>query len=110
MKSSRAFLSLVIALLITPVFLFAGLASAGAGHGDYLWAKILFPFTLLSFRVSGTITNPFIALAIVQFPLYGLLLANANAKRRYLPSLVALLVVHSMAVAACFLLLRENFS
>jgi len=110
MKSSKPFLSLVIALVITPVFLFAGLASAGAGHGDYLWAKVLFPFTLLSFRVSGTITNPFMAFAIVQFPLYGFILSIANVKGRHLPSLVALIVVHSLAVAACFLLLNENFS
>jgi hypothetical protein len=110
MKSSRRFLPFVIALVATPLFLCAALASAGAGHGHYLWAKILFPFTMLSARVFGSITNPFIALAIVQFPLYGLILANANVKARYLPSLVTLLVVHCLAVAACFLLLRENFS
>lgn len=110
MKSSRPFLPLVIALVITPVFLCAAVASAGTGHGHYLWAKILFPFSLLSARVFGSITNPFIALAIVQFPLFGLILANANAKGRYLPSLVTLLIVHSLAVAACFLLLGENFS
>ena len=89
MKSSRPFLSLVIALVITPVFLCAAVASAGAGHGHYLWAKILFPFTMLSARVFGSITVPFIALAIVQFPLYGLILAIANVKGRYLPGVTA---------------------
>ena len=70
MVNSRKFLTpLIICLAATPPLLLLAIGSGGAGHGDYFWAKVLFPFTLLSARVLGSITGPFIALAIVQFPL-----------------------------------------
>ena len=43
MKSSKFWTPLVISLIVTPLFLYLGIASGGAGHGNYLLAKLLFP-------------------------------------------------------------------
>ena len=110
MKSPRFLIPAIVFLLATPLFLFAGLASAVAGHGHYVLAKVFFPFTMLSTIVFGSIIGPFIALAIVQFPLYGLLIGTANEKSRVLPYAAGLLIIHALAVIACFVLIGENFS
>jgi uncharacterized membrane protein YqjE len=95
---------------VTPLFILGGIASAGAGHGNYVLAKVFFPFTMLSTILFGSIITPFIALAIVQFPLYGLLIGTANEKRRLAPYAIGLVTIHALAVVTCFLLVRENFS
>lgn len=108
---SRAFLlPLVLGLLLTPPLLLVAIASAGAGHGNYFWAKVLFPFTLLSVLVFDSITTPFIALAVIQFPCYGLILGKANVRGRLGRYAGLLLLIHSLAVIACFVLANANFS
>ena len=79
MKSSRFIIPFVVSLVATPLFVFLALVSTGAGRGDYVWARILFPFTMLSALVFDAITAPFIVLGIIQFPLYGFLFGKANA-------------------------------
>ena len=80
MKTSVISKPLVVSLVATPLFLLAAVASAGAGHGNDLLAKILFPFTMLSTLVFGLIIVPAIALAVLQFPFYGFILGRANVK------------------------------
>ena len=43
-----------------PVAATLAIISAGAGHVDYFMAKVLFPFTMLSTFVLGSITVPFV--------------------------------------------------
>jgi hypothetical protein len=99
-----------LSLIVTPIFLYLGIVSGGAGHGNYLLAKILFPFTMLSTRAFGSIIAPFIILAIIQFPLYGFILGAANVRRRFVPYALAVLLAHSLAAIACFLVVGENFA
>jgi hypothetical protein len=74
---------IVLGLLAEPVALVLAFASAGAGHGDYAFARLLFPYTmLLSLVTEGRITFPWIALAMIQFPAYGLALGLAASKSR----------------------------
>lgn len=88
-----------------------GLYSAGAGHGNYFVAKILFPFTMLSTVIFDSIRVPFLFLAVAQFPLYGVILGVANRKAIFVTSaIIGLAIMHLLAVAACFLLIDENFS
>jgi hypothetical protein len=110
MKSSKFWIPLVVSLFLTPVFLFLGLVSGGAGHGEYVLARILFPFTMLSTRIFGSIVTPFIVLAIIQFPLYGLVLGTANVRRKMLVFSAGLVVLHSLSAALCFFVVGENFS
>ena len=111
MKAFAISKPLVVSLVATPLFLLAAVASAGAGHGSYLLAKILFPFTMLSTLVFGSIVAPAIGLAVLQFPFYGFILGRANVKGGGLWTRApVLLFAHMLAVAACFILIGDNFS
>ena len=61
----------------TAVFL-----AAGAGHGTYVPAVVLFPAAMLTTLFTNTISPVAIALALVQFPAYGFVLGKTAAKRR----------------------------
>ena len=60
MRRRKFWVPMIASLIVTPVALLMGIGSAGAGHGDYLLAIILFPYTLLSTLVFDSITPPFI--------------------------------------------------
>jgi hypothetical protein len=110
MKTRKFWKPVIASAIVTPIALFVGVASGGVGHGDYLAAMILFPYTMLSAAVFDSITFPFIILAIVQFPLYGVALGYANEKDRLGLMIVLLCVLHGLALAAMFLVANENFS
>ncbi len=96
----------LVGAAITPFAVGAAIESASAGHGDYLLAKLLFPYSMLLTRLTGdTITYPLIGLALIQFPLYGLVASLFNAAR----SAGSLLVLHVIGVFLCFSGLLSNF-
>jgi hypothetical protein len=110
MRSSKFWIPLVLSVIVTPLFLYLGIVSGGAGHGNYLLAKLLFPFTMLSTRVFGSIVAPFILLAIIQFPAYGFILGAANVRRTMFLPAIGLLLLHSVAVVSCFFVVGSDFS
>jgi hypothetical protein len=79
--------------------LLVAVLAAGAGHGTYLPAKILFPFAMLAGVFGRSITLPYVVLALVQFPLYGLLLGAAFRSPRFVLCVIILSCAH-FAVAA----------
>ncbi|MCB9383173.1 MAG: hypothetical protein H6509_01055 [Bryobacterales bacterium] len=89
--------------------LLLGVGSAGAGHGDYLWAKLLFPMTMASAQFLEEITPPFILLAIIQYPVYGMILGFANRQDQLDHAIVALTAAHLLFVALCFAAPQEGF-
>ena len=93
-----------VSLLATPVCLLLGLASAGVGHGDYRLAMVLFPFTMLSAFAFNSITIPFIIVAVIQFPLYGILVGFANVRHKGLVTAACILGIHSVGAITCLLL------
>jgi hypothetical protein len=99
----------IIGILLTPVCLLLAIGSGGAGHGDYLYAKLLYPYTMLSAPVLDSLVAPSILFAVPQFPLYGALCGLAAAKGRALTVGLAIMIMHASAVALCFLLLGEIF-
>ena len=56
-------------------------AAAGAGHGTYIPAKLLFPFTMLAGVFGDSITLPYLIVALVQFPLYRFILGRVFLRR-----------------------------
>ena len=110
LKAREFLIPVVASLVATPLLLGTAFAYAGAGHGSYLLAKVLFPLTMLSSVAFSSITAPFIILAIAQFPAYGLLLGRANLKGKLARWAIALTAIHLMAVCACNALVSENFS
>ena len=95
-----------IGVAITPLAFLAAIASADAGHGDFLLAKILFPYSMLLTRMTGNMINyPSIGLALLQFPLYGLATTRFTAAK----ASITLLVLHAIAALLCFSGLLPNF-
>jgi hypothetical protein len=84
-------------------------ASAGAGHGNYLWAKVFFPFTMLSTAVFQSITTFFLAVAVIQFPIYGLLIGRCARQRKALMASGVILSVHLIAIGLAFYYSSRNF-
>lgn len=95
--------------LFTLPSLVAAAMSAGAGHGDYVAARALFPVAMLMTLLEGRIGGFSIALALLQFPIYGGLLGWAVARSRYWPAVVAA-SVHLIAATICFAGTLPNFS
>ncbi len=89
--------------------LLLAIGSGGAGHGNYLYAKLLYPYMMLASLPFDSLAIPFILFAIPQFPLYGALCGLADAKGRLLTVGLAIIIMHALAIALCFLLLSEIF-
>ena len=107
MKEIRAWKPFGLFLVATPIALLTGLMSAGAGHGDYLLVKILFPYTMLSTVFLNAITIPALFLAIVQFPIYGLILSIVTQKKF---AALILTAIHVSLAILSLVLIGENFS
>ncbi len=104
----KAWLAFVI---VTPVFLFITVLTAAGGHGSYMPAKILFPWTMAATAFTdGAITQPLVAMAIVQYPLYGIMLDWARAAARLRLGMLAIAGVHFVAVAVAFLISNRSFT
>lgn len=99
------------ALVTIPAAILA-VASAGAGHGHYSLARLLFPYSMLFTRLAGDeITPPLVAIALFQMPLYGAAIGLAFPWRRLRVHVaLSLLVVHLVAAGACFSGVIPNFS
>ena len=110
MKYKASIIGLVLGVLITPVALLLGVASGGAGHGDYFIAKLLFPFTMLSTMFVGSITSPFILLAFVQFPIYGWFIASGTLSITRRMNLWIPFAIHLITVALNFVIPNPSFS
>ena len=88
------------ALLALPT-LFLALMSSGAGHGDYVAARALFPAPMLLTLLEGSIGIISLAMAVLQFPFYGGLLGWTHARRSYRPAAIVG-SLHLVATILCF--------
>ena len=110
MAGGKFWRPLICFLAATPVCLLLGIVSGGAGHGDYVLARILFPFTMLAASLPGSVTAPLAALAVAQYPLYGIVLGAANVKGRLERAALVLFAAHAFCAVACFVVPDEGFS
>jgi hypothetical protein len=109
---AQSLTGLALGLLVGLPTLALAVASAGAGHGDYSFARLLFPWTMLLTRAQGdVITRPLLTLALAQFPLYGALIgATLSSGRTRTITIVAIGLFHAIADAICFSGALPNFS
>ncbi|MHC4341534.1 MAG: hypothetical protein ACYSX0_15150 [Planctomycetota bacterium] len=109
--NTTAIACLACALALTPFALIGAMISGGAGHGDYLWAKVFFPYSMLTIHAHGCIETPAIVMAVAQLPLYGLFLAwNAKWRPARLRKMAILLTaLHAVAVLLCFVIPIPDF-
>jgi hypothetical protein len=88
----RNVVALICGLFLTALAIPPAMISAGAGHGSYRVASLLFPMTVF-LAVLGHWGVGAITIAICQFSFYSLLLANVGSNKRY-SVLAVILVVH----------------
>jgi len=109
MRLSKQWLPAIVGLLLTPFTMLAALYSSAVGHGNYFWAIVFYPYTMLSTFVFQSITIPFILLAVLQYPIYGVLAGYGWIKGKGLRYGLGLLLVHVSALVLCFGLGDKNF-
>jgi hypothetical protein len=96
-------------LLELPTVIVA-MISGGAGHGDYVAARVLFPASMLLTLIEGDTIGPLsIGVGLLQFPIYGVLLAWSLVRQNHLP-VVVVASLHLIAAIACFAVTLPNFS
>lgn len=65
----KTFIITFLCLLVTIIF-------AGGGHGTYIPAKIIFPFTMLLANLNREINLIGFTLALIQIPIYSQILIS----------------------------------
>ena len=101
---------LVVGLLVEIPTLMLAIGSAGAGHGDYAVARALFPASMLLTLLEGdTIGAISITVGLLQFPIYGLVVAWCVIRRNYVPAVV-ITFLHTIAAIICFSGTLPSFS
>ena len=103
--------SVMTCSLFTEIVAFViAVAAGGGGHGTYLPAKCLFPYTMLSTRWTEGITTPFIVVALLQFPVYGIILAKANTRQKGAWALCVVAAIHLFAVVLTLMSSGRGFA
>jgi len=102
-STRRTSLGAAVGVLLTLPALGLAFLSAGGGHGDYLWAKVLFPYAMIVPVFCGTpISLPLILVACLQFPIYGGLIGTwASGRKSALIVVGSIVGVHVVASVVC---------
>jgi hypothetical protein len=109
MKIAAFWKPIIVGALLTPLCLLLAIGSGGAGHGNYFYAKLLYPYTMLPALGEGAIWLPAILFAVFQFPLYGLIYALAAKRRKQAIAAIVLVIAHAFAVVLCLQLANPNY-
>lgn len=108
----RVLIGVGIGILLIPPTMLLAFLSAGGGHGDYVWANGLFPYSMIVREWRGEdLARPnlapivaALALGLVQFPVYGGLIGTSASSLKKAVAVAALIgIVHAIAVTACFI-------
>ncbi len=67
----------------------ASVSAAGAGHGTYQPAALLFPYAMVIAGAVGSIPSVALAIAAGQYPAFGAMIARARTPRSMVLGLVA---------------------
>jgi len=94
-------------VIAAPAILIA-IGSGGAGHGSYIAARVLFPFSMLLTLFEDRIGPVAIGAGLLQFPLYGVLIGRALALKSY-GKICVVMATHVVAALACFSGLLSGF-
>lgn len=95
--------------IMTPLLLIVAGFAMGAGHGTYIPAMSLFPFGMLGVLLQDRINLPFIIVAILQYPTYGLILDKANSPRQSKVALLTILLFHIGLATLIIKMTGENW-
>jgi|GEM_PF-2772014 len=96
---------LLIGLAITPVAVLYVLHATAAGHGSYVGAILLYPYTMLIAYCELLPHDIFyLVLLCMQLPLEGFILDRGVQAGRFRAVGLAVVISHAAAVAICFTL------
>ena len=70
------------AAVVEVVAIAVAFVCAAGGHGNYVAAKILFPYSLALTHFTHVITRPLVALALAQYPAYALAFLGVGPGRQ----------------------------
>jgi hypothetical protein len=106
------FIGMGVGIMLIPPTMLLAVLSTGFGHGNYLWAKVFFPYSMVLPVWRGVeIGLPLILLAFVQFPVYGGLIGACSSSVRGAAAVATIIgIVHVVAVAVCFASKSNYFS
>ena len=101
---------LVSGVLVALPAIAAAVISGGAGHGDYVAARGLFPTPMLLTLLEGDRIGAIsIGVGLLQFPIYGALIGWSVVRRNNRP-VVVIALAHMIAALVCFTGTLPNFS
>ncbi|MFV8345598.1 hypothetical protein [Flavobacterium sp. ZB4P13] len=92
--------------MLTPILILIAIFLAGGGHGYFEPIFILFPFSCISIIFFNEINLLFIFIALIQYPIYGLLLDKMKVKN------IAFFIIlaHLFLAITTYVLRPINFS
>ena len=90
-------------LIITFLCLLVTIMFAGGGHGTYIPAKIIFPFTMLLANLNNEVGVISLIIAIIQIPFYIRILIT-KPKCKYF-----VFGIHLIGIALCFYFDNDSF-
>jgi len=94
---SRVIAGIGLGIALGALSALIAVAAAAGGHGSYGPAAVLFPYTMVSTRFLDGITMPFVALALIQFPVYGFAVAWMRERYGHWRSSGGVLALHVVA-------------
>lgn len=102
---------LAIGIAFTPVALYLSMLSAGAGHGDYGLAKVLYPIPVLILMCGSPAFVIALPLAVVQYPLFGILLGYTcrQGRRAFVAVFMLTGLIHVAALTFVFVVGADVF-
>ncbi len=92
----------VVAIYVTPALAALAYVTASAGHGTYLFVKILFPYSMTLTALTGGLTTPLLVLALAQYFLYAFALDWARSRRRIWRGILLILAMHAVFLVLAF--------
>jgi hypothetical protein len=98
----------IATVIVTGVALYVAWISAAEGHGNFIWARILFPYACacMSMRALQFLVIPF---SLLQFPVYGFLVLLGRKSGQLLAAAASIMVLHIVVAVLTFTLLRDSF-
>lgn len=87
-------------VLVNVIAVPLAIGSMGAGHGDYFWANMCFPFLMLIAGTIGRMPMTLAWLSLLQYPMYGFFIGNSSARLR---TTAGILLAHAAVAMASFI-------
>ena len=97
--SRAAIAGAIVGTLVNVVAVPLSIGSMSAGHGDYFWTNVCFPFLMLIADILGRIPMTLAWLSLLQYPMYGYLIGKSSAKPR---TAAGILLAHAAVASASF--------